>query len=441
MLLALIACAIGAVTVTTATATVTAAPAAAPRLSAHGRTLKWRVRGHHRLFKLSIKVGHRRSVTTVVGRSFTPPSVPGRRVLYRVRAARRRSPWSNAIAIAFPARPAPDGTASAVKPSTAEAVAQPSSSPLPEGETWRGYSAANPMPAGVVPYSSASPFNQIVPAHPAVLGDSGSLVSFLLGQGSTSPSSISTGGAYGHPIYYARSGDPVVEVHLTEPWGANPLSGRRIPVPAQAVPAPGSDGHMGIVLPNGEEVDLWQAQAPREGRLNASWGSTTSIAGSGLGGEATASRIDLFAGVIRAPELIAGVIPHALFAVSLNVGASFVYPAGRSDGTSTASYAPAEGQRFYLEYSDAEIAALALPSWQKAIVTALAHYGMYIGDSGGSGLGLQFESGVMYTAFGLNDPFAGFAQAQAVPLHNGTYWFDVASGVDWSRLRAIAPPP
>ena len=32
--------------------------------------------------------------------------------------------------------------------------------------------------------------------------------------------------------------------------------------------------------------------------------------------------------------------------------------------------------------SDAQIAALAVPAWKKTILTALAHYGGYVGDTG-----------------------------------------------------------
>ncbi|HYV14547.1 MAG TPA: hypothetical protein VE972_00825, partial [Conexibacter sp.] len=90
---------------------------------------------------------------------------------------------------------------------------------------------------------------------------------------------------------------------------------------------------------------------------------------------------------------------------------------------------------------DAQIAALNVPAWKKTILTALAHYGGYVGDTGGPGFGLQFESSATYTVFGLADPLVAFAQQNGISSSGGIYVFDVASGVDWARyLRVLTPP-
>ena len=63
------------------------------------------------------------------------------------------------------------------------------------------------------------------------------------------------------------------------------------------------------------------------------------------------------------------------------------------------------GQHFFLEMTDAQIEALSVPSWQKTILRAMARYGLYVGDTGGGGWGIQFESGSSFTSFGQPDPW------------------------------------
>jgi hypothetical protein len=138
----------------------------------------------------------------------------------------------------------------------------------------------------------------------------------------------------------------------------------------------------------------------------------------------------------------AGVQPHR---AGDNNG-SFVYPAlhggARCSGADAAD-APPMGTRFQLAMSDAQIDALAVPSWKKTILRAMAHYGMFVGDTGGgAGPGLMMESGTGYTSFGAEDPSVTFAKQQGLqPGWHSLYTFDIASGVDWqSALRVVAPP-
>jgi hypothetical protein len=99
------------------------------------------------------------------------------------------------------------------------------------------------------------------------------------------------------------------------------------------------------------------------------------------------------------------------------------------------------GTRFQLTLSDAQIAALDVPAWKKAILTALAHYGGYVGDTGGDGFGFMVQSSSTYTSFDVPDPFVALAQANGVSAWQGTYALPVASGVDWAHdLRVVVPP-
>jgi hypothetical protein len=82
-----------------------------------------------------------------------------------------------------------------------------------------------------------------------------------------------------------------------------------------------------------------------------------------------------------------------------------------------------------------------MPVWKKAILSALARYGAYVGDTGGPGFAFMVESSETYTALGLPDPLVALAKLENVPLINGEYVFDVASGVQWANyLRVLTPP-
>jgi hypothetical protein len=319
------------------------------------------------------------------------------------------------------------------------------------GQSWEGFSALNPMPAGRTPGSSSSPFNRRI-ENAQVLPNSAEMVAWLLSHHdphSAMPGNKEPQHGHGHPTVYASNTDPLVELVAGERWGPNTLQGRKIRVPAQAQaapPAPPADAHLEIVLaPNeakvpGEAVDLWRAEPMKEGKLRFAWGGPANIAGSGMGGPASAANFDLWAGQVRAPELRAGVVPHALVAAVTNTKPSYVYPASHTDGSSGEAGSPPMGQRFYLAYSDSEVEALPVPPWKKAVLKALADYGFYIGDSGNDTLGFEFESSIMYTAFGQPEWFSAIGTEQGLPNSGGSYIFNFSEGVDWTRLRALAPP-
>jgi hypothetical protein len=265
---------------------------------------------------------------------------------------------------------------------------------------------------------------------------------------------------WGHPTFWAVPTDPVYTLEATESWGKNELNGLKIPIPPDARPSGSTDGHMTVITPEGWEYDFWQAKVPPAGggTFTFSWGGRTRIDGSGLDSGGTASGFGNLAGMIREPELAAGHINHALFIVlkctareagfgfgtiSSTATSSYVYPA--SDGGSACpageTNAPPLGARFMLAMSKEQIEALSVPSWKKTILTALAEYGGYVGDTGGPGFALMFESSTSYTALGLPDPMVQFAQSNGVPSWDGHYLFNMASGVEWEKyLRVLVPP-
>lgn len=328
---------------------------------------------------------------------------------------------------------------------------------------WQGFGAGKWPGPEWRPYAAGSPFNQQVgnaPVHP----DSAALVAGALQWGP--PASLTAGTAetssdFGHPVYFSQPGDPLYTLRPTEHWGRNTIAGTRIRIPAGARPAGGSDGHMTVVTPDGWEYDFWRAQAPPPGggTLTFAWGGRVRITGDGLGGSATAAHFGALAGVIRPEELAAGRIDHALFIVlrctasgtSFGFGArkrqswlgSYIYPAaaGASTCDEGNSGLPPLGARFALAMSSSQIAGLGLPRWKRAILTALARYGGYVGDTGGPGFALMMQSSSTYTSLGAPDRLAQVARGAGIPERQGRYTFPLAAGVDWQRyLRVVVPP-
>lgn len=257
---------------------------------------------------------------------------------------------------------------------------------------------------------------------------------------------------YYHPIYFSTSEDPLYELRAERPWGRAEIEGHRIRIPEAARPAAGGDAHLSVITEDGWEYDLWAvAVKPRGGGpLEFGWGGRTRIDGDGLGSNATAAHFGLAAGVIRAAELRAGNIRHALMmgVRCTDARERAIFPAAPNTGEPCSDHegiadedAPAMGARFVLDMSAAEIEALPVPPWKKTILTAMAEYGMIVGDAIGSGAwGLHLESGSSYTSFGVEDPLAEFARSQGVPFWEGMYVFDLHEGVDWSsRLRLLDP--
>lgn len=351
--------------------------------------------------------------------------------------------------------PAPTSTAR-----TAATAAAPS---------WQGFRAGRWPGADWRPYAASSPFNQPIPRGTRVHPLSSRYVRQILAW--SLPAAVVGGVAgttndYAHPTYWASRRDPIYTLRPTSDWGQPALRGKRIHVPRQAQAALGGDGHMTVVQPNGWEYDFWQARPHGAGGgvLRYTAGARLRIDGSGIDGGATAADFGNLAGIIRAPELAAGRIDHALFLV-IRCAASgtrfgygvkrrshddsaWVYPAGGGGAPChDGSEAPPLGARLRLAMSERELNALAVPPWKRAILRALARYGAYVGDTGGPGVGLQIESSLTYTAFGAPDPLVQLArrqQAAGDPFvrQSGEWWlFDVSSDVDWLRkLRVVVPP-
>lgn len=336
--------------------------------------------------------------------------------------------------------------------------------------TYLGFTAAAQPPATWTPFAGTGVWNRADAMAATPHTNSAALITQLLAD-YTAPSApkvgMSTPGQtsglldFGHPLYWARPTDPLFRLSLTSAYGGIVNNSEQIRIPDAAQPASGSDHHLVVCQPDGTLYEFWNVTAKPAGggTLTAGIGNRLSIVGTGLNGASTAAHFSLIAGAIRAEELLGGQINHALFMViqqgsalldyGYSVvrdagGSAYVYPAGAGDSTRAGSNRLAMGARLHLNMTDSQIAALSVPAWKKTILTALAHYGSYFGDTGGSGIGFQFLSGATYTSFGLVDPlltFARTAPGDVSAVGGGVYQFDIATGVPWSTYLRVLPPP
>ena len=318
------------------------------------------------------------------------------------------------------------------------------------------FNNANPPGACWRPFSAASPFNQPLPAHPrqapgspliggrtATLGDG---PSFQVGNAGTDDD-------FAHPIYFASRNAPSYKINCTNYSGCE-IQGLRVRIPKRAQPAGGSDGHLGVIDRRRQwEYDFWQAQdrSKRGGPLHVSYGGRTRIGkrgSTGLGSAATAAEFATSAGVIRPEELRSGRIDHALFMVVKCTNGRSVYPAkGPNTGRNCSElglsnkHAPALGQHFYLDMSKRRIAALPVPKWKKTILRAMADYGMFVGDTGGNGWGLELWSGLSYPG---KDPWVKLGRRYGLPSFESggstRYVFDLRDTVAWGNELRVARP-
>jgi len=310
--------------------------------------------------------------------------------------------------------------------------------------------AFDPLSGGRL-YSAASPFNQPIPADPAIAPDSASMAQSLVraeGQKgfvltvdewtvpsyfadpSTPLRSISLGGgppqwgiAAGYPPYPPGSSEGGLPAEMPEQL-------RGVPIPEGAEADPSSDAHMTILDRAANcEYDLYGAYRTADG-WHAAWANSTRLDGSGVyprGMGTKAAGFANLAGLIWPQELRAGHIDHALFfAYPFTKSGGPVAPATAGDGDSEALGAIPEGARVQLDPS-LDLDSLGLRPYQRTIAEAMQTYGMILGDTGG--------------AFGLyavgRRGFAGNPYQGLLPEED----FPDLSRIPASRFRVLELPP
>jgi hypothetical protein len=334
------------------------------------------------------------------------------------------------------AAPAAGSSAGAARTSAAPA--------LEAGTTIHASTPQRPFPhqESLRLFSAESVFNQPLPHSVPLAGNSSQLVGDFVSQVSK---------YYGHVVVNTTQwSTPVYVVGPTQPTvalvGESSICPRpegvfsgfqaqieAVPMPANAIPAAGTDKEVIVWQPStGHLWELWRV-LQEKGRWTACWGGEIADAYTSDGVlpapfGAGASGLSLLGGQIHLEDLQHGSIEHALEVLMPDTAnGQFVWPADRTDGTSTATDAIPEGTRFRLD-PNLNLASLHLSPAGLEIATAVQRYGILVGDTAGS-VALSAQDTTPIVQEGKPNPYDTL-------LPNP---YSVLEAIPWSHLEAVSP--
>jgi hypothetical protein len=325
------------------------------------------------------------------------------------------------------------GSASAPAPVAAPAPPSVAPAPVP-GNGF--FAPTSPWNAGITPVAPLDPRSA---ARVAALTKA-----IATATASNSPSVVNTG-TYSTPLYVVDASTPRVPVKLDHA-GAPVLRSafaHGVPIPAGAIASHGSDGHMTIYQPATDSMwEFWQATQKADG-WHAVWGGAMLGVSTnpgfysggvwpGAGSEgwtwgASASGLPIAAGLVTAADLRAGYIAHAVAAAIPNACARlFMWPAQRTDGTSTDADCVPEGARLRLDPT-VDVDALSVSPVARMIARAAQRYGIIVRDRTNSNV-----------AFFAEHPATAGAALYGAGGPMGPVGYRSLAGFPWGRLQMLA---
>ncbi len=274
------------------------------------------------------------------------------------------------------------------------------------------------------PFAETSPFNAPINDDPVLDPRSSQMTAFL------AQKVVANLYEFGIAIYDVDQTTNSVSVDCTAPWGRCPLEDGLHRVPDRARPAPGNDGTL-VVIDWSERrtIEMWQAIQTSVDAWRATWGTTTSIDGTGIPEVfGNGSGVSHLAGVIRVEEIERGRIDHALaFSTNNPCRGIYRYPATKTDGASDRDDCIPEGARIQLNPA-VDVGALNLTSAERTIARALQTYGAYVVDAGGTPMAFYFEIA----------PDAGSGNPGSVYVGGGlTLDYFSLHAIPWEYLRVL----
>jgi hypothetical protein len=291
---------------------------------------------------------------------------------------------------------------------------------------------AAPAAAAALPFAPSSVWNAPLSSSAPLSASSGALVSELQRQVTAYGSWINTW-QYSTPVYTVPATQPAVRVQLDTSYPSLQSDFAAVPLPADARPASGSDAHLTVYQPSSDTLwEFWKLAKLTDG-WHARWGGKMTSVSTNPGYfpaplGATATSLPLLGGLMRISELQAGRIDHALsLAIPAPKAKEFVWPAQRTDGSSTLADAIPEGTRFRLD-PNLDVATLGLPPVAAQMALAAQRYGIIVRDRAGA------------VTFYAED--ASPTGTNPYPtLFQGRYPNQVLAKFPWGRLQVVAPQP
>ncbi len=243
------------------------------------------------------------------------------------------------------------------------------------------------------PYTAGSVWNTPIGASPEIDARSAELLDSIR-IGPTRGAITSDPTQYTYPVYEVdaqtpRQDIPCVEFKctvVTEGGVKRVAVLENVPIPADAQPSAGSDGSMIIVdTETGTEYDLWMVEHRADGTTSVANASTYNVRWLGTPEEygSRGAGVPYLAGLVRHWEIQTDRLEHAIAFAYPNVAIDHcVWPASKTDGTSTLANALPEGARLQLDpsLSDDDFEAMGLTRAGRIIAHALQRYGMIVID-------------------------------------------------------------
>jgi DNA-binding transcriptional regulator YdaS (Cro superfamily) len=252
-------------------------------------------------------------------------------------------------------------------------------------------------------YSPTAFINQPIPSAPSVAAGSAGMIADAI-ESDIASANLANDEHWGIPIVTADAQSQQSRVACTTYGCAHRIGPVRIPTGAEA--DTGSDHHLVVLQPNGNELDMWIGLHTATGWTaairwleSASGPAANCISRTACGG-ADAADFALGAGVVRPEEIAQGHIDHALAITTPITRQGYVAcPAGHGDGRHNDPNALPIGAHLQLDPA-VDVAALPIAPWKKVIAVALQRYGAYVVDTGGSiALYAQSDLGRGYNAW------------------------------------------
>jgi hypothetical protein len=272
---------------------------------------------------------------------------------------------------------------------TVVAGGTPAPAPTPPSGVWR-------------PFNASSPWNTPIGANPTLEADSQALVNAFRSSSPYGEHLDVNIARFSIPLYQASTSTALQSVAVGlggEGWGQGGLGAvGPMPIPPGATPDDSSDAHMAVLSPDRtKEYGCWNMNfnRSRAGAWYADLCATSDLTGSGVRPPATSANpwwaahgaracgFPLVAGLIRADEIRAGRIDHALVFAYPALRRNRFTPPASTNSTTGAEYGIPCGGRIQFDPS-IDVTKLGLSPAGVTIMRALQQYGAYVGDYSGA---------------------------------------------------------